>query len=656
MADVSSKTLSLHLTLLNDLDQLLSVYDEAAQELIDWVKHDGYFDSIDSNLLTWPPSCTSSGPINANGLEHRAKLVDAVYRDVPRIRNQRLADAYGPFNFLRPAYHKSNRIYLQLREQFVSRAAGSTQEFLQFYQSLYIKVLAKGNLFSPEAGEAALEQLKITRIPLMQAQSTAEGLSGLVLEDDARWEEVYSYNLDGKIAQDTLRNLLLDIAQRSLDFIAASGLLATRFNYLNNFALFGSSVWKVIVDADLLYYRLNKETCIKKKELESLFSDLNLAKGMIVEFLHAHQEDPAKLRPESYWYGQEYSYLTRDMIDLTVKIQGRSNYLIQKFGCPKGLKKIVLPPLLSGKIKDRFLEYPSVGKKGIFSPLDRLVRISRWTIASWVLGWQKRRLARSGLDESDRFVQAWQNCLVWGKAVLSSFNIRLKIWVDPQFKQIARELDLGSGKKKIIFLPTHQSLLDHSVMYCVLNSPEILTALGWKTSVPCAILARTGLTRAASIQVGSKNLTIFGMSSERFDGLLEAVDGYITLERSGASGHTTSKMVETIGKRPGLIYPMGTTAAFSNQSFPLQQAVFAQLPQDVVLIPIALRGLHSLWPKCPKGNLNINPGLVEVIVSPPILGETALMPKRRSLRIQTEAANLVQAMQISTLLNPEPRE
>jgi hypothetical protein len=42
-------------------------------------------------------------------------------------------------------------------------------------------------------------------------------------------------------------------------------------------------------------------------------------------------------------------------------------------------------------------------------------------------------------------------------------------------------------------------------------------------------------------------------------------------------------------------------------------------------------------------------------VAPPMLGETTLLPRRRSLRIQLEAANLFQAVHITTLLNPGHR-
>ena len=71
-------------------------------------------------------------------------------------------------------------------------------------------------------------------------------------------------------------------------------------------------------------------------------------------------------------------------------------------------------------------------------------------------------------------------------------------------------------------------------------------------------------------------------------------------------------------------------------------------------MPIACRGIHSLWPNCPRRNLRVNPGLVEVVVSPPMLGETTLLPRKRALRTQLEPATFFQAVHIATLLNPEP--
>ena len=54
--------------------------------------------------------------------------------------------------------------------------------------------------------------------------------------------------------------------------------------------------------------------------------------------------------------------------------------------------------------------------------------------------------------------------------------------------------------------------------------------------------------------------------------------------------------------------------------------------------------------------MDLGPGKVEVYVSPPMLAETTLLPRRRSLRVQAEAAALLQAIHISTLFDPTGSE
>ena len=248
---------------------------------------------------------------------------------------------------------------------------------------------------------------------------------------------------------------------------------------------------------------------------------------------------------------------------------------------------------------------------------------------------------------------AWQAWLAWSRATVDCFDFRLKVTIDPLFAPIARDLDLASRPQKILFLPAHQGMLEHFVVFSVFNAPEFLEAMGWDRSVPFVQFARTGLARSTSIKIGPWEISIFGMSPKRFDQLFVDVDGYVTRESLDFTSHTIPRFLEAMAKRPGLIYPMGTTASFDVQLFPLQHALFAKLSQDILIIPIVFRGSHSLWPRCPKGNMNINPGVIEAVILPPMLGETTLLPKRRSLRIQLEAANLFQAVHIATLLNPE---
>ena len=101
---------------------------------------------------------------------------------------------------------------------------------------------------------------------------------------------------------------------------------------------------------------------------------------------------------------------------------------------------------------------------------------------------------------------------------------------------------------------------------------------------------------------------------------------------------------------------MGTTSAFDLQSLPLQHGMFALIPPDSVIVPLAYRGIYGLWPRCPMGNTNLSSGKVEVYISPPIVGETTLLPRRRSLRVQAEAAALLQAIHIGALFDPEGSE
>ncbi len=638
-----SDTRPLHEILLDDLEQMLVIYDQSVQLMLEVVRHDGYFDDLDADAVVWPKS--QSGAMAMEALQFRAQLVDAIFQGLPQVRDERLDEAYRPFAALLPQYHTGSRIYLQLRRQFVDRGRGDAKDFLTLYQSLYLKALAQAELHAPEAVEEALAQVHITQVPMSHARAVAEVLDNVEADEDARWAEAYSCERDGERIEGTLRDLLQDVAQRTLNLIAAGGLLSTRYNYLTNFGWFGVSVWKVIVDVEVALAQLRDDV-----DLDGIDGDVLHIKALLIEFLHAHQEDPTKLRPRLYWYGQEYSYLTRDMIDLSVKLICDVNAQIDRAG-QKG-SRVEMPILLANTARGRFLEYPDVGRRGQFSKFQRGMRFVRWMGTSLKVGRKKKKLLEREADPIRRREAGWRTWLDWGRRTLDIFDIHVDIYIDPHFEAVARDLGVDAEDRRLIFLPTHQSLFDHPVLYRVLQSRKFLDAMGWARPEPCVILARTGLARSG-IKIGSKQITQFGMTSEVFDQILENVDGYVMLERSHAAGHTTQRVAQALTERPGVIYPMATTAAFAIQQFPLQHGVFAQLPQDVVIVPIAYRGLHALWPKCPKGNININPGQVDVWVSPPMLGETTLLPKRRSLRIQSEAAALFQAVHIATLLNPE---
>ncbi len=647
-----TESVPLHQALLQDPERLCALYDLSAPELIEAVTPEGYFEGWDAGDLAWPAG--SADHIGLEGLEKRAHLVDAIYGGVPELRDERLKEAYEQFSGLSLAYHQGNRIYLQLKEQFTSSGVGTAQDFLKLYQTLYVEALARGDDFSPDAAEEALARAKISRTPLSHAQAVAEALSTVVLDDDPRWGGSYSCRLDGMTLEGTLRDLLRDVAQRTLDYIAAGERLATRFNIYNNLGWFGSSVWKVVTDADLLLSRLAQQS-VEDREREAVREDVRLGQSMLVEFFRAHREDPTKLRPENYWYWQPYSYLTRDMIDLSVRLVDRINALVRTADGSDSLEEMLLPPLLAGTAVGRFLDYPHVGKTAELTSFQRKRRFVRWARACWRVGRKRLKISKADLEPEQRYEMAWQAWLAWSRATMNCFDIRLKVTVDPLFAPIARDLDLASRPQKILFLPAHQGMLEHFVVFSVFNAPEFLEAMGWDRSVPFVQFARTGLARSTAVKIGPREISIFGMSPERFDQLFVDVDGYVTRGALDFTSHTIPRFLEAMAKRPGLIYPMGTTASFDVQLFPLQHALFAKLPQDIAIIPMVFRGSHSLWPRCPKGNLNINPGVIEAVILPPMLGETTLLPKRRSLRIQLEAANLFQAVHIATLLNPEKR-
>jgi hypothetical protein len=626
----------LHEVLLDDVDHMLALYDASVQHLLEAVRHDGYFHTLDPDALIWPTSQVVSGSIGLEALRFRAMLVGAIFDGLPPIRDARLADAYAPFADLLPRYHEGNQIFLQLKHQFLARGAGDASAFLKLYQSFYLEALAKGGLHAPEAVEEALAQVNITQVPMSHAQAVAEALANVEVAQDPRWDGVFSHAVNGEIVEASLRSLLQDVAQRTLDLIAAGGLLSTRFNYLTNFGWFGVSIWKTIVDGDVVATEFG---------IEGVGDDLHRLRAMLVEFLQAHQEDPTKLRPKLYWYGQPYSYLTRDMIDVATRVVERINA-----AAPDSL---TLPPLLTGGAQGRFVDHPGVGRQADLSPLRRKWRLIKWASLCWRLGRRRKRLDRANLPTTERYEKAWSMWGDWSEATRACFGIDVKVTIDPMFEPVAKALSLGDGRHKILFLPTHQSLVEHLISFPVWQSPALLAAIGWEKPVPFVILARRGLSRATSFKIGSREMTIFGVTPDEYDRMFEELDGNVTRESLDGAGHSTPRMLEAMFDRPGLIYPMGTTASFDIQLFPLQYALFAKLPQDVIIIPVAFRGTHSLWRRCPKGNVDIHPGTVEAVICPPMLGETTLMPKRGSLRIQAEAAALFQAMHITALLNPE---
>ena len=646
----------MHRELLKNPAQMLAIYDRAAQELISGVRPEGHFNGMSGDELKWPASGDNSSAAHSR----RLKIADALCKGIPPLRDSRLKDSYESLAVRLDEYHRCNLLYLELRREFIARKAGGERDFLRFFQSRYLSALGDSELFSPEKGEASLaNEIKITRVPLSRAQAVAESLPESAPDGDPRWDEIYPFENSSA----TLRQGLQKVARGAVNAVAAGELLATRYNYLNNFAWLGVSIWRVILQADsILAYLRIKSSPPPLRAAAELESGIILAKSMMVEFLRAHQQDPAKLRPEGYWYGQPYSYLTRDMIDLAIKLAKRTNSLIHRAKADD-INKIALPFLLAECADEkpdsfggaRFLEYPNVGKTSTPPPLSRIVRFAKWILLCRKFGKHKRRLAELNLSDDERIARAWTLACEWAAGTLDIFGVCVKVRIDPRFKAAARALDLEGRGGRLVFLPTHQSVLDHYVMYRALSSPELLDALGWKSPRPCVILARTGLAKSASVSIGGREITIFGMTSSRFDNLMEEVDGYAFLRGDGGGGGVMAKVAAIMENRPALIYPQATTAAFANQCFPLQHAVFAQMPENAAMVAVGLRGVHSLWPKCPRGNLRINPGVAEVAFAPPIPGDTALLPRRRALRPQAESAAMMQAIHISLLLSPEFR-
>jgi hypothetical protein len=638
-----------HVTLLEDLEALETMYDQAAQEFIEVGRLEGHYDTWEEKDLVWPSSSVSEG--STDSLGHRLKLVRRLEDGIPKRRAVRLREAYQDYSELEKGYHEACRAYIQIKRLFVESGEGSSEDLLGLYQSLYLAVIASEKLFSPDRGEEALGRAQVTHVPLSHAQAVAEALSEVSVGDDPRWDMSVQFGTESVAHESTLRDALQFVAQRTLAFIGAGGLLSTRYNTYTNFAWFGCSVWRVLVEVDWVCAQLQSagEAGVIVNRIRAAFP---LAKARMIEFVQAHREDPSKLRAENYWYGSQYSYLTRDMIDDARQAIRIVNRLIRAH--LPGVEPIREPRILTAGVDGPFTEYDHVGvyAEGGSEGWLRMRRLLSWGRRSWTLGKAKKRLSRSGLTGQDLYVEAWRAAQKWGTDSVEALGVDVDIRIDPEFEETARALKLGEDPKlKTLFLPTHQALLDHPVMYHVLQRPEVVEAMKWKAPQPCVILARTGLARHG-VRIGSWSFTMFGLSSDRFDDLQENVDGYVMLDRGESATHTTQALAKALEDRPGIIYPMGTTAAFGLQNFPLQSVLFSYLPADIVIIPVAFRGIHSVWPKCPKGNLKINPGKVEAYFAPPMLAETTLMPRRRSLRVQSEAAALFQAVHIASLYDP----
>ena len=137
-------------------------------------------------------------------------------------------------------------------------------------------------------------------MPLSHAHAVAEKLEASAAQkepatdsaDDPRLAEHYACEIDGVRHAGTLGDLLDEVAEHVVDYLAAGEHLAIRFNTYSNFIYLGISVWKAITDADLLLARI--EGRVRAQWHQKLGKLVLLGKGMLLKFLQAHSEDPAQ--------------------------------------------------------------------------------------------------------------------------------------------------------------------------------------------------------------------------------------------------------------------------------------------------------------------------------------------------------------------------
>ena len=618
-------------------DELLNLYDDTAEQLIKVAVSDGHFTHKDD--FNWPRGREP----NDVELSKRSKLITAIHQGIPDRRTKRLTEARNLFEKTRVPYHEANQIFLSLKNIFLDRNIGEERDFIRLYQDVYLRALGRDDPIELDEGEKALVNQRISRIPLSHAQSVAEKIN-VTSDEGTHSDDVYRITTNGNIRETSLRSHMEYIAESVVDFLAAGELLAIRYNTFSNFIWLGVSVWKVITDVEQIINSIEKQRNIT---LPKIHEELLLGKSLLLKFVKAHLEDPAQLKPRDYWYGQEYSYLTRDLIDLARKIVDEVNLIIPN--------KLQLPPLLNNNVTGSFLEYEHVGKTTSPSKWVKRKRLLQWAALFRNTGKKNLKLLAQGFDETIRLKKAWKQYHELAYRSLEIFNISVEITIDPLFESIARGLDLGSGKHKILFLPTHQSLFDHFVLPYVLNDVKLVQAMGWNHPEPCTILARSTLTDIGRKKILGRTFNPIGFSPEEVDKIMEEVHGHVVMSRASDTQNPTKRFLGLLEKRPGVIFPSGTTSAYSLQCLPMQHGLFSLLRSDLVLIPLAFRGIHSLWPKCPKGNKDINSGSVEVVVSPPMLGASTLLPPKRALRTQIEPATLFQAIQIADLYDPQKK-
>ena len=118
-----------------DLDEMLRLYDEAAEELLQVAISDGHFADRDPSEITWPVGS------DLDALTRRAELIGTIHEGIPPLRDKRLQEAYDHYERVGPAYHQANRLYLATRQLFVERGRGHALDFHALYQSVYLHAL-----------------------------------------------------------------------------------------------------------------------------------------------------------------------------------------------------------------------------------------------------------------------------------------------------------------------------------------------------------------------------------------------------------------------------------------------------------------------------------------------------------------------------------
>ena len=88
-----------------DLDEMLRLYDEAAEELLQVAISDGHFADHDPGEITWPVGA------DLDALTRRAELIGAIHEGTPRSATSACKRHTTTTSASAPAYHQANRLY-----------------------------------------------------------------------------------------------------------------------------------------------------------------------------------------------------------------------------------------------------------------------------------------------------------------------------------------------------------------------------------------------------------------------------------------------------------------------------------------------------------------------------------------------------------------